>query len=182
MSFASEIDYLLDYTDWDRAQWETWFKAQGPEAFTVGLGAHCEGRITNVGELVRHIFSAEQRYVDRVQQVPISDTSTVPANDADALFAFGRQSRRNLRQLLRDFPAASWNQLREVQIGQYQRAVMPRTMVVQSLTHEIRHWAQIATYLRMAGRNSGVHDFLLSGVYERKLEPPPPADVSTPHT
>jgi len=42
-------------------------------------------------------------------------------------------------------------------------------MVVQSVTHEIRHWAQLATLLRLTGRGTGIHDFLLSGVFERRF-------------
>jgi uncharacterized damage-inducible protein DinB len=167
MTLSSEIGYLLDYTDWDRTQWEKVFRSEGSDAFAVGLGANCEGRITNVGELVRHIFSAEQRYVERAQELPLTDTSVIPSNDVDALFAFGRQSRESLRRLLRDFPVERWDIPREVQIGPYQLAVTPRAMIVQSVTHEIRHWAQIATFLRLEGRKSGAHDFLISGVFER---------------
>ena len=169
MTFGSEIGYLLDYTDWDRAQWETWFHAQDPEVFAVGLGANGDGRIANVGELVRHIFSAEQRYVERVRELPLTDTSAISPNDVDALFSFGRQSRENLRRLVRDFPAERWDVPREVQIGPVKRAVTPRTMIVQSVTHEIRHWAQVATLLRLEGRKTGTHDFLISGVFERNL-------------
>ena len=166
---ASEIGYLLDYTEWDRAQWEAWFRSEGSDVFLVDLGANADGRIANVGELVRHIFSAEQRYVDRIQERPITDTSTVPADDADRLFDFGRQTRQRLRGLVDSFPAERWDQRREIQIGPNARVVTPKTMLVQSVTHEIRHWAQLATLLRLAGRRTGVHDFLLSGVFERKL-------------
>src|SRR6185437_16076254 len=72
MSIANEIGYLLDYTEWDRAQWEPWFRAQGPDAFAVPMGENADGRIANIGELVRHIFSAEQRYVERIRELPIS--------------------------------------------------------------------------------------------------------------
>jgi uncharacterized damage-inducible protein DinB len=169
MSILSEVEYLLDYTEWDRDQWESWFLAQGPVVFALGLGPNADGRIANLGELVRHIFSAEQRYVERIQDLPVTDTSGVLANDVDALFAFGRDSRRSMRKLLRDFPAAAWNRPREIQFGQNKRTVTPKTLLVQSLTHEIRHWAQIATLLRIEGRKSGVHDFLVSGVFERKI-------------
>ena len=172
MTFESQIEYLLDYTEWDRGQWETWFRGQGSESLAVGLGANCEGRITNVGELVRHIFSAEQRYAERIQQLPISDTSVIPANDVDALFDFGRRSRANLLRLLREFPSERWEKPLEMQIGPSKRVVLPTTMVVQSLTHEIRHWAQLATLLRIAGRKTGPHDFLVSGIFERNLTPP----------
>ena len=176
MTLQSEIDYLLEYTEWDRAQWEAWFRANSG-AFALGLGENSDGRIKNIGELVRHIFSAEQRYVERIQELPISDTSTVPPNDVDALFAFGRRSRQSLRELLRDFPSDRWNEPRQVQFGPNKRAVVPRTMVVQSVTHEIRHWAQIATLLRLAGYKSGLHDFLASGIFERNLPRPNSAAV-----
>ena len=166
---ASEIDYLLDYTEWDRQQWEAWFRSEARDTLLLDLGANADGRIANVGELVRHIFSAEQRYVDRIQELPITDTSTVPADDVDRLFDFGRQSRQNLRRLVETFPPNRWEQPREVQIASYTRVITPKTMLVQSVTHEIRHWAQLATLLRLTGRRTGVHDFLLSGVIERRL-------------
>lgn len=171
MSIASQIEYLLNYTDWDRAQWEAWFQSQPPAVLALDLGANADGRIANIGELIRHIFSAEQRYGERIQGRPVTDTSTVPADDVGALFAFGRQSRQNLRQLLRDFPSDGWDAPRELQFGQNTRTVTPKTMLVQSVTHEIRHWAQIATLLRLAGHKTGAHDFLLSGVFERNLAP-----------
>jgi uncharacterized damage-inducible protein DinB len=168
-SVGAEIDYLLEYTEWDRAQWEAWFRGEGSDVFLVDLGANADGRIANVGELVRHIFSAEQRYVDRIQERPISDTSAVPANDVDHLFDFGGQTRQRLRGLVDSFPAERWDVPREVQLGSITRVITPKSMLVQSVTHEIRHWAQLATLLRLAGRRTGTHDFLLSGVFERRL-------------
>jgi uncharacterized damage-inducible protein DinB len=34
-------------------------------------------------------------------------------------------------------------------------------MIVQAVTHELRHWAQVATFLRQAGYQPGVHDFIV---------------------
>lgn len=172
MTVTSQVEYLLDYTDWDRAQWETWFREQGPGALAVGLGPNAEGRIANIGELVRHIFSAELRYSERIKELTVSDTSGVSSNDVDALFAFGRESRQKMRKVLRDFPADGWDRPREIQFGPNKRTVTPKTLLLQSVTHEIRHWAQIATLLRIEGRKSGMHDFLVSGVFERTLGAP----------
>jgi uncharacterized damage-inducible protein DinB len=165
MPLTFEFRHLLEYTDWDRAQWEAWFRGQGPAALAVGLGPNGDGRITNVGELVRHIFSAEQRYTERIRGVPLTDTSTVPPHDVEALFEFGRQSRRALRALVADLPPERWDEAKEMQIGRFKVAVSPRTMIVQAVTHEIRHWAQIAAFLRMDGRKPGTHDFLVSPVF-----------------
>jgi uncharacterized damage-inducible protein DinB len=169
MPFPADVDYLLEYTEWDRAQWESWFRAQGADAFAVDVGANAHERISNVGELVRHIFSAEQRFVERIQELPLTDTSTVATNDVDALFTFGRATRQRLRELVRDFPNDRWDVGSEIQLGPTKRVVTPKTMVVQSVTHEIRHWAQIAAFLRVAGRKTGPHDFLVSGIFERAL-------------
>jgi uncharacterized damage-inducible protein DinB len=171
MNIANQVDFLLDYTDWDRAQWEAWFRSEGPEALAVALGANADGRMRNVGELVRHIFSAEQRFIERIQELPLSDGSTVSADSIESLFTLGRQTRARMRQLLRDFPEDKWDTPRELTFGPHTRTITPRTMAVQAVTHEIRHWAQIASYLRMEGRRTGPHDFLISGVFEKNLAP-----------
>ncbi len=167
MTFTFDFSHLLAYTEWDRTQWEPWFKTQGPAVLAVGLGPNGDGRVNTVGELVRHIFAAELRYTERIRGTTLTDPSALPADDVDALFAFGRRSRAALRALLVEFPEDRWDVPQEIQIGPNKRSVTPRTMLVQAVTHEIRHWAQMASYLRMAGRKTGTHDFLVSGVFER---------------
>jgi len=160
MAFPFSLDDLLEYTDRDRAQWHAWFREQGPRALAVDLGAHNTGRIRNVGELVRHIFSAEQRYVQRCLQVPLMDTSVIPADDVEALFQFGAHSRRALRDLLASFPDAEWDAPRVMSWDDQTWQVTAREMIVQAITHELRHWAQVATFLRQAGYQPGSHDFI----------------------
>jgi uncharacterized damage-inducible protein DinB len=160
MTFAFGLEDLLAYLDRDRSQWHEWFREQGSAALAVDLGAHNSGRIRTVGELVRHIFSAEKRYVQRSLQVPLMDTSAIPADDVEALFAFGRESRQALRELLDSFPDAEWDAPREMSFGGHTWAVTPRRMIVQAVTHELRHWAQVATFLRQAGYDPGFHDFI----------------------
>jgi len=167
MAFTFELAHLLDYTEWERAQWHAWFHEQGPAALAVDLGPNSDGRINTIGELVRHIFSAEQRYVARIQGAPLTDPAAVPADDVEALFAFGTQGRESLRALLATFPTERWVVPQQIQIGKHTRSVAPRKLIVQAVTHEIRHWAQVATLLRMSGRKPGPRDFLVSPVLER---------------
>jgi len=169
MSPTSDFSFLFAYTDWERAQWERWFRADDRDALAVGMGPHANSQIGTVGELVRHIFAAEQRYVARIQSLPLSDGSGVAAHDIDALFAFGRRTREQMLDLVRDLPRERWETPMELQFGPRKAALLPATMVVQSLTHEVRHWAQIATLLRMDGYKVGSHDFLFSGIFERDL-------------
>jgi len=166
MTFSLTMDDLLAYSDWDRSQWHAWFRANGPGALAVQLGANGDGRLNTIGELVRHIFSAEKRYVERSLQVPLSDTSTIPTDEVEALFAFGETSRRALRHLLATFPATEWDASREMQFGKNTRMITPRKMIAQSITHELRHWAQVATFLRLAGFKPGPHDLLASPLFD----------------
>ena len=170
MTFPFSLDDLLGYSDWDRAQWRAWFLQQGPVALAVSLGPRTDGRFATVGELVRHIFSAETRYVERVRKAPLTDTSVIPAGDVEVLFEFGQASRRALRELLLTFPDNAWGDSREMQVGKNTITVSARAMIIQTVTHELRHWAQIATLLRLAGYGSGMHDYLVS-----PLSSPPPA-------
>jgi len=171
MTFSFSLNDLLDYTEWDRTQWHTWFRDQGPAVLSIGLGANNDGRIKDVGERVRHIFSAEKRYVERCLGVPLTDTSTIPSNDSEALFRFGAETRKALRQLLETFPEDRWDVPQEISFGTFKRQVTPRKMIVQSVTHELRHWAQIATLVRLEGRKSGAHDFLAAPL----MDAPAPA-------
>jgi hypothetical protein len=41
------------------------------------------------GDLVRHIFSAEKRYVERLSDRPLTDTASIPNDNLEALFGFG---------------------------------------------------------------------------------------------
>jgi len=166
MAFKFEFSHLLAYTDWDRAQWEAWFRTQGTAPFAVGLGPNGDGRVNNVGEMVRHIFGAEQRYADRIRGVAPSDVGAVPTDDVDALFDLGRRSRQAMRALLAELDEKRWDVPQEIQLGSNKRSVTPKTMAAQSVTHEIRHWAQTAAFLRMAGYKTGPHDFLVSPVFE----------------
>jgi uncharacterized damage-inducible protein DinB len=166
MSFDLSLEHLLSYTDWDRTQWHKWFREHGPATLAVELGPNNAGRIRNVGELVRHIFSAEKRYVERCRQMPLSDTASVPANDVEALFAFGVESRAALRELLETFPDTEWDAPREMSFGTHSRTVTSRKMILQAITHEMRHWAQVASFLRHAGYHAGVHDFIASPLFD----------------
>ena len=162
MAFPFSLDDLLGYSEWDRANWLAWFRKHGPDTLALGLGAHTDGRFSTVGELVRHIFSAEKRYVERALGLPLSDTSVIPAGDVEALFRFGEETRRALRQLVDSSPDEFWSAPRTMTVGKETITVSARAMIIQTVTHELRHWAQIATLLRLAGYGAGIHDYLIS--------------------
>jgi len=158
------LDLLLDYTEWQRQKWQEWLAETGDSALSVGSGPHGDGRFGTAGEIVKHIFSAEKRYVDRLSGQPITDTSALPADKAETLFEFGRTSRKSLRELLAGFPEHQWDVPQELKFPAGSVSATPRKIVMHVLLHEIRHWAQIATLLRLNGFKSDFQDFLFSPV------------------
>jgi uncharacterized damage-inducible protein DinB len=155
---------LLDYTDWDRREWLGWMRQQDRAVLPISTGQGGDGRFGNIGELVRHIFSAEKRYVDRLSGRPMTQTATLPADNLEGLFQFGDQSRHDLRDFIQAFPAASWDEAVEFQLMNGLLRASPRKILTHVLLHEIRHWAQIATLLRLQGLKIDFHDFLFSPV------------------
>jgi uncharacterized damage-inducible protein DinB len=166
MSFSMlDYDHLLEYTDWQRESWQGWFTRHGAGALRVPTGPHGDGRLNTVGEVVRHIFSAETRYVQRMDGRPLIDAAALPAaDDIDALFAFGRGSRAALRSFIATLAADQVDVSRELTIVDRARRLTPRKILIHVVLHEIRHWAQIATILRLDGMNVDQHDFLLCPV------------------
>jgi uncharacterized damage-inducible protein DinB len=166
MTIVERIDWLLAYTDWDRAKWEAWF-GDHPEALGASYGPNADGKIANVGELVRHIFAAEQRFSDRIEGKQPGSVDDVPADDTRALFDLGRRTRANFQRVLRDTPDSRWHDRFEMQLGGARPlSIVYATMPAQIVTHEVRHWAHVALLVRLAGFRSGLHDILVSGVFE----------------
>ncbi len=160
---ALTVDDLLEYTNWQRARWLTWFRDH-PEALALSAGPNGDGRFTSVGDLVKHIFGAELRYVQRLQGQPLNDLATIPSDDIEALFSTGEAGRRTLTDLIAGLDASLWDVPREFVILTYNVTATPKKIVMHVLMHEIRHWAQIATICRLNGLVTEWSDFLASPV------------------
>jgi len=158
------LEDLMDYTDWERQKWHDWLRQHGDDVLKISAGPHGDGRFTTVGDLVRHIFSAETRYIDRLSDHPLTDTASIPNDNIEALFQFGERSRKQLREFLETFPAQKWDVPEDHKLGNHMLTLTPRKIVVHVVLHEIRHWAQIATLLRLNGLCGEFHDFLFSPV------------------
>ena len=164
MLSAFALSDLLDYTDWQRRLWLEWLRERGDRILETGAGRGGDGRFEKLGDLIRHIFSAEKRYVERLTDRPITDPATIPANSIDALFHFGEQSRRELKEYIAGLPDERADAPLELNILNRPLTVTPRKVVIHVLLHEVRHWAQIATLLRLSGQKVDLHDFIFSPV------------------
>lgn len=130
----------------------------------IKIGEHGDGRFQTLGDLVRHIFSAEKRYVERLSGQPLTDTSTVSAEKVDEIFRFGAESRGQLREFIAAFPPDQWDVLQQFKIVNSSISATPRKIIMHVVMHEVRHWAQVATFLRLNGLPGDFHDFLFSPV------------------
>ncbi len=166
-----DVSKLLDYTDWERQAWHAWFRQNGGQPLTISSGPHGDGRFETAGDVVRHIFSAEKRYVDRLAGRPLTETDSLASDNVEALFGFGRQSRQDLRDLLHTLSDRDWEVVQELTLMNRSLRVTPRKILVHVLLHEIRHWAQIATLFRLHGWEVEPHDFLFSPVLGEAFRP-----------
>src|ERR1700675_1123343 len=158
------LDDLMDFTAWEREKWDKWFREHGDEVLKISAGPHGDGRFTTVGELMKHMFSAEKRYIDRLSGRALTDTGSIPNDNIDAISQFGEQSRKGLKEFVETFPAQEWDVPQQHKIQNSVLIMTPRKIVVHILLHEIRHWAQIATLLRLNGLVDDFHDILFSPV------------------
>lgn len=158
------LQNLIDYTAWERQKWQQSLAERGDEVLKIPAGPHGDGRFESVGDVVRHIFSAEKRYVERLAGREMSDTSTVSATSVSALFDFGANSRRELEVYVGSLSDAEWDIVQEHRWMNKILRATPKKILTHVLMHEIRHWAQIATVLRLNGVKVEFHDFLFSPV------------------
>lgn len=163
-----ELSDLMAYTAWEREKWRAFF-TEHPEALGFGLGPNGDGRLNSVGDVVKHVFGAEMRYVQRLQGQPLSDYSAVSSTDVAALFAIASEARLAMNAYLSGATEEQLDRMQEMQILQWRVRNTPRKIAVHVLFHETRHWAQLAMICRMNGVPAGPGDFLFSPIYGGEL-------------
>jgi uncharacterized damage-inducible protein DinB len=155
---------LIDYTKWEREKFHELFRTCGRAGAEDQSWPSRRWPLSANGDWVRHIFSAEKRYVDRLSNRPLTDTASVPTDNIEALFEFARQSRKELERLLETLSETAWNAPLQFKLMNSVVTASPKKIVTHILVHEIRHWAQIATLLRLQGVRDDFHDLLMSPV------------------
>ncbi|MBY0497243.1 MAG: DinB family protein [Cyanobacteria bacterium] len=158
------FDDLIEYTEWQRVRWRAWFRGR-PEALALSTGGHSDGRFATVGDVVRHIFSAELRYVQRLEGEALFDLATIPTDDVEKLFSTGDETRRRLKRLLQSLSSDQWDVPRQFTMLQYEITATPKKIVAHTLMHEVRHWAQLATICRTSGLAVDADDLLASPLW-----------------
>ena len=144
MAVGLSLPELMELTEWERSEWYDWLRERRDTVLTIGTGSNGD-RLPNVGELVKHIFVAEKHHVDRLSNRPITDTDSVPSDNVERLFEFGRHSRKDLREFVEMLPSGDWDAPRKFNVVNNLVSVTPRKLIVHVQMHEVRHWAQVAT-------------------------------------
>jgi uncharacterized damage-inducible protein DinB len=160
MSINISLDELLAWTAEERAKWLAWLK-KNPRALDVPVQPG--GRFATVASLIDHIFLVEVRHTERLQTKPPPTETGVTGGDVDALFAYASRGRNALHQYLPALSADDLNRPRDVVVASGTYPLSPRKLLFHMALHEVRHWAQIAAAVRMAGFTPpGDHDLFYS--------------------
>ena len=159
MTLALAFDELLLYTNGEREKWRAWF-VEHPGA--IDAAVQPGGRFGTVGKLIDHIFLVERRHLQRLQALRVVDQTGLTGNNAPPLFDYGASVRRELEQYVADFEGDP-DAVKTIDIRGVPTPLSTRKLLFHILLHETRHWAQIATAVRLAGfEPPGNHDLLFS--------------------
>ena len=160
MSLTISYDELLRYTSAERDKWRAWLERH-PQA--IDAPVQPGGRLPTVGKLIDHIFIVERRHLQRLTEDKLSTETGLSGSNAGPLFDYGASVRRELEQFARTIGDDAAEEVRSIEVRDRRWPMTPRKLLFHILVHEIRHWAQIALAVRLAGfEPPGDHDLFYS--------------------
>jgi uncharacterized damage-inducible protein DinB len=164
MSGSVDFLNLLAYTDHERAKWKAWLAADPSSRLAIPF--QTGARFPTVGGLLNHVFWVEERHLARLEGNPVPDTTGIPDNDLSALFEFGDRIRANLRRFVTTSDDRHLGEPITFNLrGGPPITILRRKLAAHILLHEIRHLAQIAYAVRVAGLEPpGEHDYFFAPV------------------
>ncbi len=155
---SAPIAALFAWRDYETAQWRSWFEVN-PKALDLAAG---DGTMDTIRGVVRHIMAVELRYGQRLLGEPASDWSEFKQHGAAELFAVGDAAREKIDRYLASATETSLSEsLTFSTLTAGMVSATRRKILVNVVTHGARHWAQVATLVRLGGiRASWPHDLL----------------------
>ena len=151
---------LLRYTQEERDRWRRYF-AEHPQA--LESAAQPGGRFETVGKLIDHVFLVERRHLQRLRGETLATQTGLTGNNASPLFDYGASVRRELEQFVEELDDDEANEVRTFEVREQAWPMTPRKLLFHILLHELRHWAQVALAVRLAGfEPPGDHDLFFS--------------------
>ncbi len=169
MNSGIRFSELLEYSEEETRRWKQWFR-ENPAALDLPLDIADAG---SVRRLLLHIFLVELHFAHLILGLPRVDFKAVEkeiendtAGDANNRFAISEQATGKFKQYL---AVASADDLATVLQVNPRRNISAskRKLISQAMTHSMRHWAQLSTFLRQQGfKQDWNHDFLMSKAME----------------
>lgn len=158
LSFGELLDYCAEETN----HWREWFRKNPAAADVPGDIAGAK----NVREVVLHIAAVQVRYAERLLNLPVTEYDTLRGNTTEELFALAQKSIEDMRSFAVSAKDSDWEATLSFPTRTAGTLTASRRKVfVHALMHGIRHWSQLATFLRQQGFNQDWgHDFIFSGV------------------
>jgi hypothetical protein len=119
MGTTLSLNDLMDYTDWERQKWQDWIERHGRQVLKTSAGPNGDGRFATVGDLMRHMFSAER------------------LRPSERLFRLGTVS--NLITFAAVVPLASSGSLRRARAHQQEPGVTCSVLAAGRMLHFCAH-------------------------------------------
>lgn len=159
MSVGISLQELLAWNDQAASNWYRHLDVN-----PALLAVQCDiGGTGNVQGFVRHIWSVELRWSQRLAALPVMSKEAAPTGPLEALFNLHRQATEVFRNLLAA-PEHEWNEIYALELNQIPedlRTPTRRKVAAHMLLHSQRHYAQLATLARGAGFPAGFGGDLL---------------------
>jgi uncharacterized damage-inducible protein DinB len=159
MAPGISLEELLAWNAESDAFWKSHFDAH-PALLELPCGI--DGS-PNVQELVRHIWMAELRWAQCVAGMAIIPRADLPSGPLDGLSDLHGQARDVFQRLLDD-PTWDWERTITLEyewLPPRLRTASRRKLAAHALLHSQRHWAQLATLIRVAGYPTGFEGDLI---------------------
>ena len=159
MPLTISYDELLRYTTEERDKWRGWFGAtRRPWRPRSSRAAGCR-RSANSSTTS---FSSSGGICSGSGRAAGVRTGLTGSN-APPLFDYGASVRRELEQIMRTLGEEVADEIRTFKVREQKWPMSSRKLLFHILVHEMRHWAQIALAVRLAGLDPpGDHDLFFS--------------------
>ncbi len=152
------LDALIAWADEEARNWQDFFRTH-PQALDLKTDiAHTD----SVRGLLAHIAGVEYVYTERIRGIARSNYDELRQRANADPFALGDEARRWFREFLASGDDAALDTIMTfgtLTVGQF--SATRSKMLAHAMLHSIRHWAQLATFIRQQGLpEPGKHDFL----------------------
>jgi uncharacterized damage-inducible protein DinB len=160
MKAAWTFEEMLAYHVEEAAHWKSFFLVHPA---SLDLAVDIAGAKT-VRQVLLHITFVELRYAQGVNGVPIGQ---IPDKGKlftiQELFSYSEEAVGLFREALRSHNDDTWELCDDFSRIRPGFKVSRRKMFLQAMTHSLRHYAQLATFLRQSGfKQDWMHDLLFT--------------------